>query len=63
MNKTACFGFPVLFITLVGFVSFEKWWQNHPLSLVQQNDSKKGAHLDGGVPASPSLYSSYISLS
>ena len=24
MNKTACFGFPFLFITLVGFVSLKK---------------------------------------
>jgi len=30
MNRTARFGSPFLFITLVSFVIIEEWWQNHP---------------------------------
>jgi len=40
MNKTACFGFPFLFITLVGLSILKKVGQIHPL--VKVYDLRKG---------------------
>jgi hypothetical protein len=38
MNKTACLGFPFLFISLVGFVSLKKCGKIIPLILVKTCD-------------------------